>query len=128
MEDVGSLPSWVLAGMVAGWRPQPVLDYTLIVLLYVPPLPRLERLRQREQQRYGARIAPGGDMEATHVAFLRWSAGYDDGTSTGTNTLLRHQTFLDEASCATLRLDGELATAVQVERVLRSRVRPSAPR
>src|SRR5262249_50471196 len=91
MRDLGPLPSWVLSGAVGAWEPEPILDYTHIFLLYLPPEVRLARLRQREQRLYGKRIEAGGDMEEDHKLFIQWTAGYDLGTSEGTNTLRHHR-------------------------------------
>lgn len=118
LEQLGARPSWVLSGGVFGWVPEPVLDYTLVVFLYLPPELRLERLVKREAALFGPRIQPGGDMETIHQEFLTWTKGYDDGSSVGTNTLPRHLAFLDRVACPTLRLEYPLPTEQQVERVL----------
>ena len=118
LEKLGSIPSWVLSGGVFGWVPEPALDYTLIVFLYLPQELRMQRLVAREATRFGARIAPGGDMESSHQDFLAWARGYDTGSSVGTNTLARHLSFLDRAPCPPLRLDYPLPPDQQVERVL----------
>ena len=47
-----------------------------------------------EFQLYGQRILRGGDMESGHQEFMKWTAGYDEGISEGTNTLLCHLGFL----------------------------------
>ena len=66
------LPSWVLSGSLDGWG-DPVADLaTHVVYVDTPAALRIARLRQREQARFGARIACGGDMHAHHKAFLDW--------------------------------------------------------
>lgn len=68
---------WVLSGSAISWaRPiEPLFD--LIVFLHLAPALRMDRLRGRERTRYGARIAPGGDMAMASAAFLAWAAAYD---------------------------------------------------
>ena len=39
----------------------------------------MERLLQREQERFGERILLGGDMYEQSQAFLAWAASYDEG-------------------------------------------------
>jgi hypothetical protein len=39
----------------------------------------MARLQQREHERFGERILPGGDMYEQSQAFLVWAASYDEG-------------------------------------------------
>lgn len=110
--------SWVLSGGVMGWGPHPAFDFSLVVFMRVPDALRLERLRSREVQRFGDRLLPGGDMVETHVEFMEWAAGYERGNVEG-KTLARHEAFLAQTAGPVLRLEGDLTTAEQIERVLR---------
>ncbi len=101
------VPSWVLGGGVANWDPYPALDFTLVVFLWVPAEVRLQRLRQRERARFGARVLAGGDMHTQHEAFIAWAMRYDDGDVEG-KTLARHEAYLSTLRCPVLDLRGEL--------------------
>lgn len=116
--DLSPHASWVLSGMVAAWEPAPALDYTLVVFLYLPPPLRLARLRERERRLFGARIDAGGDMEQDHVAFMRWTEGYDEGAIEGTNTLRHHRAFAESVSCPVLELHAPATAAEHVDAVL----------
>lgn len=100
--DLGRETSWVLSGGVAGWEPYPQLHFTLIVFLWVPAPIRLERLRRREQARFGPRVLPGGDMHAAHEDFLAWAARYDAGNVEG-KTLAQHEAYLAAQTCPVLQ-------------------------
>ena len=50
--------SWVLSGSLMGWGDLLIPRFDLVVFLYVPPDVRLERIMERERQRYGADIDP----------------------------------------------------------------------
>jgi adenylate kinase family enzyme len=104
--DLRPTESWVLAGGVAAWEPEPRLDFTCVTFLFVPTDVRIERLRRRERERFGDRILEGGDMHATHEAFLEWASRYDVGDVEG-KTLARHEAFLAKQTCPVLRFDGE---------------------
>ena len=66
----------------------------------------MQRLRAREQQRYGERLQPGGDMHAQHQAFLEWAAGYQHG-GLQTRSLRMHETWIEQQlRCPVLRLDS----------------------
>lgn len=116
--DLGGNSSWVLSGCVAGWGADPGIAYSLVVFLYLPPPLRLERLRSREQARFGARIQPGGDMHAAHLEFMDWTAGYDSGASGGGNTLTAHRAFLGGLSCPVIKLETPMTPEEQLAAVL----------
>jgi adenylate kinase family enzyme len=80
--DLAPHPSWVLSGGAGTWTPAPALDFTLHVFIWLPEEERVARLLRRERELYGARIEPGGDMEAEHREFIAWTRGYDDGAPT----------------------------------------------
>ena len=114
--DLAPHPSWVLAGFARGWGDHPTLAPSLVVFTYVPPEIRQSRLRDRERQRYGSRIEPGGDMAEIHREFLAWSAGYDDP---GENSIRSsHEAYLRNVGCPILRLDAPMTPAEQLEAVL----------
>ena len=114
MNDLKGHSSWVLSGAVGAWTPTPELDYSLVIFLYLPPIVRLERLKQREAGLYGERIKPGGDMETDHKFFMNWTSGYDDGTSEGTNTLGHHEEFFRKLKCKVLRFEKPMTTEQQI--------------
>jgi hypothetical protein len=108
---------WVLSGSADGWG-DPVLEaLDLVVFLRLSTAQRMLRLRRREQARFGARIAPGGDMERTHRAFLDWASSYDDPYFGG-RSLHRHLSWLSTRSEPVVELSGAIATGAQVEACL----------
>jgi adenylate kinase family enzyme len=116
--DLAPFESWILAGGAGTWDPAPALDYTLQILVSLPCELRIRRLLERESALYGERVLPGGDMESDHRAFMEWTAGYDDSTSEGTNTLACHEAFLRRAACPVLRLTGPMSEEDAIARVL----------
>jgi len=116
--DLGAHVGWILSGGAGTWRPAPALRYTLHVFLWLPCELRIERLRRRERELYGERIAPGGDMAADHAAFMEWTRGYDDGTAEGTNTLACHEELLRAAPCPVVRLSAALPLRASIDLVL----------
>ncbi len=115
--DLSRPKSWVLSGGVAGWIPYPELAFTCMVFLYVPVSVRIERLRQREHERFGPRILEGGDMHETHEEFIHWASRYDAGDIEG-KTLARHQAYLETQSCPVLEFRGDLLVSTITEQVL----------
>ena len=126
--DLQHAPSWVLSGGIAGWEPEPRLEFTHIVFLYVPVKLRLERLRQRESERFGERIEPEGDMFQIHQDFLEWSSRYDAGDVEG-KTLAVHTAYLAEQTCPVYEFGGEKSVNDIVEATLEllNENRPTGP-
>lgn len=76
--DLGSVPDWVLTGSLCGWGDVFTSRFDLIIFCTAPAEVRLERIRHRELQRYGAeRLDPGGDLNGVFEKFLQWAAEYD---------------------------------------------------
>ncbi|KAA9008969.1 P-loop NTPase family protein [Histidinibacterium aquaticum] len=104
---------WVLSGSADHWGDPVTTTACLIVFLRLRQSQRLLRLKRREQARFGDRIAPGGDMERLHRAFLDWAVSYDDPYFGG-RSLHRHLNWLSMQSAPVLELSGEMPTETQV--------------
>lgn len=109
---------WVMSGAVDGWAEPATRAAELIVFLEVPTGIRLERLRRREQARFGDSLLPGGAMHDNHREFIEWAARYEQGTEPG-RSRPRHEKWLAETRTPVLRLDGTRPTGALVEAILR---------
>ncbi|OWJ64704.1 AAA family ATPase [Inquilinus limosus] len=117
-EALGGADRWVLTGSLIRWGDPLIPRFDLVVFLHIPPALRLERLRAREAERYGAEaLAPGGAMHATHHAFLDWAEAYDVGARVSRN-LEAHNAWLARLPCPVLRIEGDTAVEDRVRRVL----------
>lgn len=96
---------WVLTGSCMNWGDALIARADLIVFVVTPTPVRLERLAAREKERFGDRIAPGGDMHDIHVAFREWASQYDDPNFTGRNRAW-HEAWLTAQTIPVLRIDG----------------------
>jgi adenylate kinase family enzyme len=96
---------WVLSGSLMGWGEPLVSGASAILFLTAPTPVRMARLRAREAQRYRRRIAPGGDMQARHEAFLAWAERYDDPDFRG-RSRAAHEAWLARQAAPVLRVDG----------------------
>jgi uridine kinase len=97
--DIYSRPDIVLSGSIMGWGREVEDSFDLVVFLYVPAEIRIDRLRERELQRYGI----------ADPAFLKWAQEYDEGPSEG-RSLKKHEAWLSNRSCPVLRLVGDIST------------------
>lgn len=108
LRDLPAQGGWVLSGSALGWAKPLEILYDLIVYLRVDPTIRMQRLKLRERERHGARIAQGGDMERTHAAFLKWAAAYDTAGAEQ-RSHVGHQAWLATQSAKIIRLDATSA-------------------
>lgn len=99
--------AWVFSGSAPGWTKSLEPAYDLVVFLVVDPAIRLERLRRRETERYGARLAVDGDMAGASAKFLEWAAAYDvAGVEQRSRAL--HEAWLKDQAAPILRLDAAM--------------------
>ena len=118
VRDLDECSDAVLSGSLAGWGDPLIPRFTLAVRLDTPTPVRMERLRQREYARYGARVLPGGDMYDQSQAFLDWAARYDDGVPPLRSRAL-HDLWQQQLPCPVLTLDGTLPVEELVQAVMK---------
>jgi adenylate kinase family enzyme len=106
MDDVTAHDSWVVSGSLCGWGDVAIPLFELVVFLSLPHDIRMTRLRQREHERFGERILPGGDMYESSQAFLVRAASYDEGELDIRSRLL-HEQWLSTLPCPILCFEGE---------------------
>ncbi len=110
-------PGWVHSGAAIGWGGPIWPLYDLVVFLTLDNATRLARLRVRETARFGARIAPGGDMHEGSTAFLDWAALYETA-GMETRSRMQQEHWLATRTCPVLRLDSAAPVAGLVARVI----------
>lgn len=108
---------WVLSGSLDGWGDSLADDAALIVFVVTPTPIRMQRLATRERERFGARVDPGGDMHAIHVAFREWASHYDDPAFSGRNRA-RHEAWLERRRVPVVRVEGTKPVGELVGEVL----------
>lgn len=107
LSDMAEAGDVVLAGSVDGWGRELEDAFDLIVFLRLNTDIRLQRLRAREMQRFGA----------VDADFLAWAAQYDTGTLEG-RSLSRQYEWLAARSCPVLEIEGDLSVEERMRRVL----------
>jgi adenylate kinase family enzyme len=108
---------WVFSGAATEWASPLEPHCDLVVFLLLDPAVRMDRLRRREAARFGPRIRQGGDMEATHAAFIAWAELYDTAGSLHRG-LVMHEAWLADQPAPVLRLDSIAPVADLVAAVL----------
>lgn len=105
-EDLEQQSKWIISGAVARWGDDLKSTFDLVIFLYVPQEIRLQRLRNRELERYGNEILPGGKMYTESQKFLEWASRYDTAGMEMRSKVL-HEHWLSDLTCPVLRIEGE---------------------
>jgi len=103
---IGNANRWVLSGSLCGWGNIFISLFDLVVFIYLPNEIRMARLKERERQRYGDDILPGGNRYSEYITLIEWAARYDEAGPEIRSRIL-HQQWLKNLKCPVLRLDGE---------------------
>ena len=109
--------AWVFSGSALRWATPLEHCYELIVYLRLDHAVRMQRLRQREAERYGARILPGGDMAVASAEFIAWAASYDTA-GPERRSRIAHDTWLADQPAPVLRLDSSAPVQALVAAVV----------
>lgn len=113
--DIEKVDKWILSGSNCSWGDFLMDSYDLVIFLYVPTKKRIERLVQREIQRYGSdRISPGGDMYEGHTAFCEWATSYGNG-GMEMRSLALHNKWMKRLKCPVVRIEGEHSTEERID-------------
>lgn len=107
--DIEAASSLVLSGSIVGWGRELEDAFDLVVFLYLPAEKRIERLRQRELERYGV----------ADPAFIEWAGQYDEGPPEG-RSLARHTAWLAQRTCPVLRLEEDHSVPERIRLVLQA--------
>jgi len=99
---------WIMGGSVINWGEELFPPFDLIVFLWLPPAIRMDRLRQREQERYGDIIFTDPQRKEQTKVFLEWAADYDNDTGIATRTLNAHEQWLKRQTAPILELRGDM--------------------
>lgn len=107
----------VISGSMFSWGNHWKKAFDLVVFIRIDPGLRMDRLRAREEARYGRIIYEDKERNKAFRAFINWAEQYDDPGFTG-RSLRLHEEWISELSCPVLRLDGAARLEHNVKRVL----------
>ncbi|MDX8047184.1 AAA family ATPase [Gracilibacillus sp. S3-1-1] len=116
-QDVTSHKNWILSGAICGWGDSFKDYFDLVIFLEIPKDIRLQRLKDREFERYGKEVLAGGSRYEESQTFLEWAALYDTAGMEVRSKVL-HEYWMKELSCPILRIVGDCSVEERVDRVL----------
>lgn len=109
----------IISGSMVSWGAEWASAFDLYVFLYLPPEIRMQRLKDRELERYGAALKTNKKFQADSKAFLNWASKYEDGDFPG-RSLAIHERWITELAGHVLRIDGDTTIKERVSMVLRA--------
>ena len=104
----GSLVSWA-----KGWES----SFDLAVFIQLDHHKRMERLKSRENQRYGEKLVSDKNLQQISKAFLEWASQYENPHFNG-RSLKVHNAWVAKLNCKILRIDGGLTLKYNTELLL----------
>jgi len=116
LRNIQENPRCAISGSLCGWGDVFIPMFDLVVFVDTPTDVRIERLKKRESERFGKRVAEGGDMREGHLEFIEWAKTYDYAAPPQRCRAL-HEEWLKALLCPVLRLDGTSAVDELLERV-----------
>ncbi|WP_226670761.1 hypothetical protein [Metabacillus litoralis] len=116
-KDLSLYENYILSGAVCGWGDNFKSYFDLVIFLWIPQDIRLERLQQREFQRYGNEILAGGSKYEQSKTFLEWASLYDSaGLEVRSKSL--HEHWMADLPCPILKIEGDYTVNERVDIVL----------
>ncbi len=113
-EDLSLYENYILSGAVCGWGDNVKSYFDLVIFLWIPQDIRLERLQQREFQRYGNEILAGGSKYVQSKTFLEWASLYDSaGLEVRSKSL--HEHWMADLPCPILKIEGGYSVKERVD-------------
>ena len=97
LSDIRTHGHFVLTAVKGDMGAEIVSHYRMVVVLQAPQDIRTERVARRSQERFGARMLPGGDLYEKESRFLRFVAERTEAPI---------EAWLSTLSCPILRLCG----------------------
>lgn len=110
LADMERSDGFVFSSVNCSWGKAIEAHFCLAVYLAAPKALRLERIRQRELQRFGDRILEGGDLFESQRRFRAFAAGRTEAPILAA---------LQNLSCPVLKLDAALPVEQLAEEILR---------
>ncbi len=114
--DIDKAENVVISGSLVGWGDELTSQFTLAVRIVLEQSIRIERLKQREMERYGSRIDVGGDRYNKYIEFVEWAKQYDTG-GLDIRSKAKHDEWQKMLSCDILYLDGADSVEENFEKV-----------
>jgi thymidylate kinase len=109
LSDMKKYGSFIMSGDISGWSDEFLTMFDLVVLLTAPVDIRIERIINREHERWGDRVREGGDMYEQQKKFREFAVSRDISQIEQRACLY---------SCPVLQIDGTKSHKANIDEIL----------
>jgi adenylate kinase family enzyme len=106
-----------VSGAFVGWGDSLKPLFDLFVFMHLPLEIRLERIKIREQNRFGNRVLPGGDLYKQHLDFLDWVSLYETG-DINMRSKAQHEAWLKDVNVPIIRITEAMSIPEMLKLIL----------
>ncbi|RQO42586.1 adenylate kinase [Chryseobacterium sp. KBW03] len=110
--------NWIFGGSIIHWGNNVFPAFDLIIFLYLPPKIRMERLRNRELERYGDEIINDPERSKKFQEFMDWANDYDHNTGIANRTLKAHLEWLSSINTPLIEISGDYELHQKIDIIL----------
>lgn len=107
----------VVSGSMISWGEEWKTAFDLAVFMILENTKRLERLKKRENERYGEKLLTDKKIQKISMEYLDWANQYENLNFDGT-TIKIHTNWIEQIECKVLTLNGECEPNQNVEKIL----------
>lgn len=115
--DLLNIPDAIVGGSLVSWGDEWLTMFDMVVFLHIPHDIRMQRLHNREAERYGDQIFTNAFRADQYKKFTSWATGYDDNTTNGRN-LNVHQLWLSKVNCPVLKIEGDTTVNERIDLIM----------
>lgn len=107
----------VVSGSMVSWGEEWKTSYDLAIFIELDNQKRMERLKKRENERYGQLLLTDKKIQQNSFAFLEWANQYENPSFDG-RSLKGHNDWIELLNCEVLRIRGDMELNHKMEKVI----------
>ena len=107
----------VVSGSLVSWGKEWETSFDLAIFIHLDNKERMDRLYQREKQRYGEKLLTDKNIQQNSKAFLEWANQYDNPYFDG-RSLKIHTNWIKLLQCKVLKINGQITLANKTKKVV----------
>ncbi len=115
--DFKKLEDVIVSGSMVSWGKEWESSFDLVIFIRLRNTKRMERLKKRENERYGKKLLTDIHIQQNSSSFLEWANQYENPNFDG-RSLKIHTNWIELLNCKILRIDGEIKLKSKIEIVL----------
>lgn len=115
--DFKKFENVIVSGSMVSWGKEWETAFDLAIFIRLENTERMERLKKRENQRYGEKLLTDKKIQKNSKEFLEWANQYENPNFEG-RSLKTHNNWIEMLDCKVLKLNGAAKLSKKVEMVL----------